>query len=120
MTPKRLMFAIPLIFALPACLPAQVTVLTSAAYQELLPHFEKSAGITVTTVRGASQGDGPITIDAEVRRGQAADVVILSREGLAELSAEGRIVPGSDTPISPASRWELVYATAHPIRISAR
>jgi hypothetical protein len=41
MTPKRLTFAIPLIFALPACLPAQVTVLTSggffAAYQELLP-----------------------------------------------------------------------------------
>jgi molybdate transport system substrate-binding protein len=77
MTPKRLTFAIPLIFALPACLPAQVTVLTSgdfsAAYQQLLPQFENSTGITVTTVRGASQGDGPPTIDAELRRGQPAE-----------------------------------------------
>ena len=49
------MFAITLGFALPASLPAQVTVLTSggfaAAYQELLPQFEKSTGNTVTTVR---------------------------------------------------------------------
>jgi molybdate transport system substrate-binding protein len=55
MSPKRLMFAITLAFALPASLAAQVTVLTSggfsAAYQELLPQFEKSTGITVTTVR---------------------------------------------------------------------
>ena len=51
MTPKRLTFAIPLIFALPACLPAQVTVLTSggfsAAHQEFLLQFENTTGITV-------------------------------------------------------------------------
>jgi molybdate transport system substrate-binding protein len=119
MTPKRLTFAIPLIFALPACLPAQVTVLTSggfsAAYQELLPQFENSTGITVTTVRGASQGDGPTTIDAELRRGQPADVVILSREGLAELLAEGRIVPGSDVDLASVPLGVGVRAgTPHP------
>jgi molybdate transport system substrate-binding protein len=98
------MFAITLVFALPASLPAQVTVLTSggfaAAYQELLPQFEKSTGVTVTTLRGASQGDGPTTISAQLRRGLAADVVIMSREGLAELSAEGRIVVGSDVDLA--------------------
>jgi molybdate transport system substrate-binding protein len=98
------MFAIALVFALPASLPAQVTVLMSggfsAAYQELLPQFEKSTGITVSTIRGASQGDGPTTIGAQLRRGLPADVVILSREGLAELLAEGRIVTGSDVDLA--------------------
>jgi molybdate transport system substrate-binding protein len=98
------MFAITLVLALPASLPGQVSVLMSggfsAAYQELLPQFEKSTGITVTTARGASQGDGPTTIGAQLRRGQLADVVILSREGLAELSAEGRIVTGSDVDLA--------------------
>jgi ABC-type molybdate transport system substrate-binding protein len=100
-SPLILIFAITMLVALPTPSPAQVRVLISggfsAAYQELLPQFEKSTGITVTTARGASQGDGngPITIDAELRRGQPADVVILSREGLAELLAEGRIVIGS-------------------------
>jgi molybdate transport system substrate-binding protein len=98
------MFAIALVFALPASLPAQVTVLMSggfsAAYQELLPQFEKSTGITVSTIRGASQGDGPTTIGAQLRRGLPADVVIPSREGLAELLAEGRIVTGSDVDLA--------------------
>jgi ABC-type molybdate transport system substrate-binding protein len=52
---KRLMSGITLVFALPCSLPSQVVVLISggfsAAYQELLPQFEKSTGITVTTVR---------------------------------------------------------------------
>jgi molybdate transport system substrate-binding protein len=56
----------------------------------------------VTTARGASQGgpSGPTTIAAELRQGQPADVVILSREGLAELLTEGRIVTGSDVDLA--------------------
>ena len=105
-SPHKFMFAITMLVALPSASPAQITVLISggfsAAYQELLPQFEKSTGITVTTARGASQsgGDGPITISAELRRGRAADVVILSREGLADLIAEGRIVSGSDVDLA--------------------
>jgi molybdate transport system substrate-binding protein len=75
----------------------------SAPYQELLPQFEKSTGILVTTARGASQGDGPngpTSISAELGRGQPADVVILSREGLAELLAQGRIIKGSDVDLA--------------------
>ena len=96
--------AIALVFMLPSSLAAQVAVLISggfsAPYQELLPQFEKSTGITVTTARGASQGDGPTTIGAQLRRGLPADVVILSREGLAELLAEGRIIKGSDVDLA--------------------
>jgi molybdate transport system substrate-binding protein len=97
-------FAIAMLVASAAPSHAQVRVLMSggfsAAYQELLPQFEKSTGITVTTARGASQGDGPTTIGAQLRRGVHAEVVILSREGLAELSAEGRIVVGSDVDLA--------------------
>ncbi len=83
---------------------AQVKVMMSggfsSAYQQVLPEFEKSTGITVLTGSGASQGTGPLTIAAQLQRGVAADVVILSREGLAELIAAGRIVPGSDADLA--------------------
>jgi molybdate transport system substrate-binding protein len=106
-SPRIFVFAMTMLVALPSRLPAQVRVLISggfsAPYQELLPQFEKSTGITVTTARGAS-GDsgpnGPITISVELRSGQPADVVILSREGLAELVSEGRIVTGSNVDLA--------------------
>jgi molybdate transport system substrate-binding protein len=97
-------FAITVFFTLPAASLAQVRVLMSggfsAAYQELLPQFESATGITVTTARGPSQGDGPNTIGAQLRRGVPADMVIMTRGGLAELFAEGRIVVGSDVDLA--------------------
>ena len=93
-----------ILVGLPSASAAQVKVLMSggfsAAYQELLPEFQNTTGITVTTARGASQGDGPNTIGAQLRRGVAADMVILSRGGLAELIAEGRIAVGSDVDLA--------------------
>jgi molybdate transport system substrate-binding protein len=103
-SPHILSLAITMLLALPAASPAQVRVLMSggfsAAYQELLPQFENATGIAVTTARGASQGDGPNTIGAQLHRGVPADVVIMSRGGLAELFAEGRIVIGSDVDLA--------------------
>ena len=52
------------------------------AYEQLLPEFQRMIGIKVTTGTGASQGSGPHTIAAQLGREVAADVVILSREGL--------------------------------------
>src|SRR6516162_9169899 len=72
----------------------------SSAYQQLLPEFERTSGIKVTTGSGASQGSGPQTIGAQLARGVAADVVILSREGLAELIASNRIVRGTDVDLA--------------------
>ena len=105
--PPTFVVAITMLVAFHSPSPAQVRVLISggfsAHYQEFLPQFEKSTGITVTTARGASEGggpNGPITISAELHCGQPADVVILSREGLAELSAEGRIVTDSNVDLA--------------------
>ncbi len=72
----------------------------SGAYEQLLPQFERTSGIKVTTASGASQGTGPQTIAAQLARGVAADVVILSREGLAELIAAKRIATGTDVSLA--------------------
>jgi molybdate transport system substrate-binding protein len=62
-SPQILVFAITMFFALPTSSHAQVKVLMSggfsAAYQELLPEFQNTTGIAVSTARGASQGNGP-------------------------------------------------------------
>src|SRR5262245_58966382 len=92
---------------------AQLKVLISGgfsgAYEHLLPEFERTTGIKVTTGSGSSQGTGPHTIGAQLARGVPADVVILSREGLNELIAANRIAPGTDvdlarTPLGVAVR----------------
>ena len=72
----------------------------SSAYEQLLPEFERTSGIKVTTGSGASQGAGPQTIAAQLARGVSADVVILSREGLSELIAAKRIIAGSDVDLA--------------------
>lgn len=72
----------------------------SAAYRQVLPEFERESGITVTTISGASQGSGPETISAQLARGVAADVVILSRQGLRDLTGAGRILAESDVDLA--------------------
>jgi len=72
----------------------------SSAYEQLLPEFERTSGIKVTTGSGASQGAGPQTIAAQLARGVPADVVILSREGLSELIAAKRIAAGTDMDLA--------------------
>jgi molybdate transport system substrate-binding protein len=81
----------------------------SGPYEKLVPEFERTTGIKVTTGSGSSQGTGPQTIAAQLARGVPADVVILSREGLTELIAAQRIAAGTDvglarTPIGVAVR----------------
>ena len=82
----------------------QLNVLISGgftgAYEQLLPEFQRMSGIEVTTGSGASQGSGPQTIAAQLGRGVAADVVILSREGLSELIAAKMIAAGTDVDLA--------------------
>jgi molybdate transport system substrate-binding protein len=82
----------------------------TGAYEQLLPEFERTCGIKVTTRSGASQGTGPQTIAAQLARGVSADVVILSREGLGELMGANRIVPGTDVDLARVSLGVAVRA----------
>ena len=102
--PARAALVIGAVLALPTSSFAQINVIISggfsAAYREVLPAFERTTGIAVTTASGASQGNGPDTISALLRRGEPADVVIMNRQGLAELIAQGRIVPETDLDLA--------------------
>ena len=84
----------------------------SAAFQELQPEFEKTTGIELTVTRGASQGVGPDTIGAQLHVGVPEDVVIMSREGLDELIAEGWIVAGTDVDLGQSPLGMSVRAGA--------
>ena len=92
------------LLAYPSLSQAQLKVIMSGgfsgAYSQALPEFERTTGITVTTGSGASQGTGQQTIAAQLQRGVPTDVVILSREGLADLIAAGWIVAGTDVDLA--------------------
>jgi molybdate transport system substrate-binding protein len=94
----------------------QLNVITSvgfeAAYNELVPVFQKSSGITVSTKHFASQGRGPDTNAAQLRAGAAADIVIMSKEGLGELLAEGRIIPANAVDLAQVQLGVAVRAGA--------
>jgi molybdate transport system substrate-binding protein len=100
---------------LPAVAPAQAHLHVivsggfSAPYRAAISQFESASGITVTAGSGASQGSGPGTIGAQLTRGVAADVIFLSKEGLAENIAADHILPGSavdlaQTPVGVSIR----------------
>jgi len=111
-------FAVVLFIAtmLPMPASAQLKVIISggfsAAYEQLLPEFERASGLKVETGSGASQGSGPQTIGAQLARGVPADVVIMSREGLTELLAASRIAAGSDVDLAQVPIGVAVRAGA--------
>jgi molybdate transport system substrate-binding protein len=72
----------------------------SLPYNAALPDFEKESGFTVETGSGASDGTGPQTIRYQLAHGTQADIVILSRDGLAKLAEDGRIRAGSETALA--------------------
>ena len=77
-----LVAAVATLLAYPISARAQLKVIISGgfstAYRQVLPEFERSTGITVTTLSGSSQGKGPETIAAQLGRDVPADVAILS------------------------------------------
>ncbi len=84
----------------------------SMAYRQVLPEFERNTGIAVTTLSGASQGTGPKTIKSQLEQGAQVDVVILSKEGLDELMAAGRIATGSDVGLATVLLGAAVHQGA--------
>jgi molybdate transport system substrate-binding protein len=78
---------------------AEIKVLASggfrAAYLSLLPEFERITGHKAVTTWGASIGATPSSIPNRLLRGESADVVILSRDSLGELTKQGKIIPES-------------------------
>jgi len=95
---------------------SQIRVMTSGGFasplKAALPDFEKASGISVTVMLGKSQGGGHDTIAAQLSRGVAADLVILSREGLNDLISGGMIVAKSDIDLAKTPLGMAVKAGA--------
>jgi molybdate transport system substrate-binding protein len=75
---------------------------TAAAYVALAPQFERATGHTLVTL-ATSTGIGADSITSRVRRGEAVDVIILSRAGIDELISEGKVVAASRVDLARSS-----------------
>ena len=71
-----------------------------STYQDVLPEFEKKAGIKATTVPSPSMGETPEAIPNRLARGEAADVLVMVEASLDELIDRGLARP--DTKVELA------------------
>ncbi len=108
-----------------------------AAYDELAPQFEKETGIKLETHKGSSSGGAPDSIPERLKRGEYADVVILSENGFKNIASMGfvetdsrtdlvkskigmAVKEGADIPdISSPEKFQAVLINAESIGYSA-
>lgn len=79
----------------------------TAAYQQLVPQYEKATGNHVVTAYGPSMGETPQAIPMRLQRGEPADVLIMVGYALGDLIDKGKVTKDSrvdlaDSPIGVA------------------
>ncbi len=78
---------------------AEIHVMTSggftAAYNVLVPEFERTTGHKVITAYGASMGNAPDAIPSRLARKERVDIVILAAPALEDLVRQGQVAAGS-------------------------
>jgi len=67
----------------------------SAAYNALVPEFERTTGHKVITAYGPSMGTTQNAVPVRLERGEPADVLILVGYALGELIKQGKVMPDS-------------------------
>ena len=82
---------------------AEVRVMISggltAAFNVLVPEFEKATGNKVLTAYGPSMGTTVNAIPMRLERGEPADVLIMVGYALADLAKQGKVVAGSSVAL---------------------
>src|SRR3984893_16292803 len=89
-----------------------------AAYEELVPEFERKTGHTIVTVYGGSIGNAPSTIPNRLQSGESADVVILATSALEELVEKHKVIPGTRVDLARSLIAMAVRAGAQKPDIS--
>jgi molybdate transport system substrate-binding protein len=89
-----------------------------AAYEELVPEFERKTGHTIVTVYGASMGNAPDAIPNRLQRGEPADVIILASSALADLSKKDKIISSTQVNLARSGIAIAVRAGAQKPDIS--
>src|SRR5687768_14726283 len=102
--------------------PAEIVVMTSgtftAAHLELAPAFERSAMTKVSTAT-TSMGVGADSIPSRLKRGEAADVVIVNGDALDDLITAGLVMANSRTEVARSRIGMAVRAGARKPDISS-
>jgi len=101
----------------------EIRVITSggfaAAYDILAPEFEQATGIKLITSYGSSSGGAPDSIPSRLSRGEATDIIILSRSSLDRLTDSGEVVAESRVDLVRSSIGLAVRAGAPAPDISS-
>jgi len=71
----------------------------SAAFEALVPVFEKETGNKVLVIRGPSMGTTVNAIPVRLDRGEPADVLIMVGYALTDLGKKGKVVPGTEVEL---------------------
>ena len=90
----------------------------TAAYEQLVPEFERKTGHTIVTAYGASMGNATTAIPNRLQNGESADVIILAGSALEELMKKNRVIPGTRVDLARASIAMAVRAGAQKPDIS--
>jgi molybdate transport system substrate-binding protein len=102
--------------------PAEIVVMTSgtftAAHLELAPQFERSAMTKVSTAT-TSMGVGADSIPSRLKRGDAADVVIVNADALEDLVTQRLVIANSRIDLARSRIGMAVRAGARRPDISS-
>lgn len=91
----------------------------SAAYQALVPEFERATGHKVVTARGPSMGTTVKAIPMRLERGEPADVLIMVGYALKDLADKGKVLPNSSVDLAKSPIGIAVKAGAPKPDISS-
>ncbi len=97
---------------------AEIKVLSSAAfkeaYLEIAPQFERASGHKVVTIWIPG-----VQVMSRIKNGETVDLVIMAAAAIEELTALGRIVPGSRVDLAKSGVGVAVRAGAPRLDISS-
>ena len=99
-------------------MPTEIKVLSTTAMKtsldDLAPDFERAGGVTLVCTYGPSARIAKLVTD-----GEQNDVAIVTAEGIAELTKQGRIVPGTRADIARSAMALAVQKGARKPDISS-
>jgi molybdate transport system substrate-binding protein len=94
------------------------TIGVRSAAEELFRNFEKASGHKLAVTLNVTWGTAPMLVK-RIEGGESADVLVLSRAGIDQLSKQGRIAPGSDVTLAGSAVAIAVKAGAPKPDISS-
>jgi molybdate transport system substrate-binding protein len=89
----------------------------TAAFDALVPEFEKHIGNKVLVAYGPSMGSTANAIPVRLERGEPADVLIVVGYALSDPAKNGKVVPDSEVELvkSASASAEIVKSGLDPI-----